>query len=73
MSSRKIVTLKNERKSCFAYSDTGCRATKKNDCEGCVFYKTKQQVLDEQIKTEVRIRKKFGVSYKEFIEAKGLC
>ena len=74
MSSRKIVTLKNERKSCFAYcSDKGCRATTRNDCKNCPFYKTKQQVQDEQIMSEFRIRKKYGVPYKDFIETKGLC
>lgn len=73
MSRVAIIDLKNKHTSCFAYSDTGCRATTRNDCENCPFYKTKQQVLDEQIKSEVRIRKKYGVPYKEFVKAKGLC
>lgn len=73
MSRITIVELKNKRTSCFAYSDKGCRATTKKDCKDCVFYKTKQQVQDEQIRSEFRIRKKYGVPYKDFIETKGLC
>lgn len=73
MGRMSVVDLKNKRTSCFAYSDKGCRATTKKDCKCCVFYKTKQQVLDEQIKSEVRISNKYGVPYKEFVEAKGLC
>lgn len=73
MSRVAIINLKNKRISCFAYSDTGCSAATRNDCENCPFYKTKQQVQEEQIRSEFRIRKKYGVSYKEFIEAKGLC
>lgn len=68
-----VVDLKNKQTSCFAYSDKGCRATTKKDCKGCLFYKTKEQVRNEQIKTEKRIGEKYGMPYKAFIEMKGLC
>lgn len=70
--SKIAVDLKNKRITCFAYSDKGCRATTNKDCKECPFYKTKKQLQNEQIKSEERIRKIYGISYKEHLEMKGL-
>lgn len=73
MSRVAVVDLKNKRTNCFAYSDTGCRATTNKDCKDCLFYKTQEQVQNRQIKSEKRIGEKYGMPYKAFVEMKGLC
>ncbi len=43
-------------KYCFAYKHNGCTALKVRKCEGCSFYKTKEQYEIGQRKVLERIR-----------------
>ena len=43
-------------KDCFAYRRNGCTALKVRKCEGCSFYKTKEQYEIGQRKVLERIR-----------------
>jgi hypothetical protein len=43
-------------KDCFAYKHNGCTALKVRKCEGCSFYKTKEQYEIGQRKVLERIR-----------------
>jgi hypothetical protein len=43
-------------KDCFAYKRNSCIALKEKQCEGCNFYKTKEQYLLDQEKALERIR-----------------
>jgi hypothetical protein len=40
---------------CFAYRRNSCSALKVKKCEGCSFYKTKEQYLLDQKKAQDRI------------------
>lgn len=42
-------------KDCFAYTHRGCRALKVKNCEGCNFYKTKEEAEASRIKAMGRI------------------
>jgi len=44
------------RTDCFAYKRNSCTALKIKQCEGCSFYKTKEQFELDQQKTLERIR-----------------
>jgi hypothetical protein len=41
--------------NCFAYKQNGCTALKIKKCEGCSFYKTKEQYKLDQQKVVERI------------------
>jgi hypothetical protein len=43
-------------KDCFAYRRNGCTALKVKKCEGCSFYKTKEQFRLDQERALKRIR-----------------
>ncbi len=43
-------------KDCFAYKRNSCTALKVKQCEGCSFYTTKEQYLQDQQKALERIR-----------------
>lgn len=57
-----------KRYDCFAYSDVKCKATTNEDCTDCKFYKTKNQIEHERVKTEIRIKDIFGLKYNDFLE-----
>ena len=40
---------------CFAYTDRGCKALKVRNCNGCVFYKTKEEAEEGRKKAIERI------------------
>ncbi len=43
------------RTDCFAFKRNGCTALKVKDCDGCSFYKTKEQYEMDQQKALIRI------------------
>lgn len=59
-----------ERRNCFAYgsaTDNGCKALIKRECDKCKFYKTASDDAIEKLKCELRIRRVYGMSTKDFL------
>lgn len=50
---REIKKLKDE--NCFAYKNNRCTALKVKNCEGCNFYKTKDQQLNDKERARQRV------------------
>lgn len=58
---------------CFAYgseTENGCKALTKCDCDKCKFYKTKRNYENERRNCELRIRRVYGMSSKEFLDSR---
>ena len=55
---------------CFAYgsaTENGCKALIKRDCDNCKFYKTTNDNETEKQNCELRIRRIYGMSTKNFL------
>ena len=46
--------MRNAKTDCFAYSQSGCNALNRYDCQNCSTYKTWEQCHEEQKKCKVR-------------------
>lgn len=49
-----------DNKDCFAYEARDCKVLRKKDCEGCRFYKTKEQFERDQEFARKRLYKRYG-------------
>ena len=60
------------RQNCFAYDSlaNGCRVLIKRDCDKCKFYKTANEDENEKLNCELRIRRVYGMSSKEFLDSR---
>ena len=60
------------RQNCFAYDSlaNGCRVLIKRDCDNCKFYKTANDDGIEKLNCELRIRRVYGMSSKEFLKSR---
>ena len=49
---------------CFACKDGECIALQDNDFNGkpCPFFKTRDQIADEEMRTQIRLRKRYRTS-----------
>lgn len=62
-----------EKLNCFAYgsaTENGCKALIKRDCDKCKFYKTTNDGEIEKLNCELRIRRIYGMSSKDFLNSK---
>lgn len=57
-------------KDCFAFGKNKCLALNKNICDTrtCPFYKTPEEIEQQEKQTELRIKSLYGVTPKEFIK-----
>ena len=63
-----------ERRNCFAYgsaTDNGCKALIKRECDKCKFYKTSNDDEIQKLNCELRIRRKYQMSSKDFLNNRG--
>ena len=60
------------RQSCFAYDSlaNGCRVLIKRDCDKCKFFKTANDNEIEKLNCELRIRRVYVMSSKEFLDSR---
>lgn len=65
------VKMKMERQTCAFNHGRGCGATTRDNCEGCTFFKTREQVAESREKSERRLkslpdeqRMHIGIKYK---------
>ena len=60
------------RRNCFAYDSlaNGCRVLIKRDCDKCKFFKTANDDEIEKLNCELRIRRVYGMSSKEFLDSR---
>lgn len=60
------------RQNCFAYDSlaNGCRVLIKRDCDKCKFFKTANDDEIEKLNCELRIRRVYGMSSKEFLDSR---
>ena len=60
------------RRNCFAYDSlaNGCRGLIKRDCDKCKFFKTTNDDEIEKLNCELRIRRVYGMSSKEFLDSR---
>ena len=63
-----------EKLNCFAYgsaTDNGCKALIKRECDKCKFYKTANDDEIQKLNCELRIRRKYQMSSKDFLNNRG--
>jgi hypothetical protein len=60
---------KGDNMKCFADKDTYCAAPEKKDCDGCVFYKTKEQVNKERMDAKLYNQAKGIPTGQKYIDA----
>lgn len=61
------------KRDCFAYSsatENGCKALIKRDCDNCAFYKSISDYENQKMNCELRIRRVYGMSLKEFLDSR---
>lgn len=59
------------RQNCFAYgsaTENGCKALIKRECDKCAFYKSKYDDETQKLNCELRIRRIYGMSSKDFLD-----
>lgn len=58
MNNKPIKTLiMGKAVNCFAFRDNGCCCLTVAECENCKFYKTNEQLKEEQELTKIRLAK----------------